>query len=124
MGTVKIIHITCALISISGFVGRGILMIRESSLLSARWIKVLPHINDTVLLVSAIMLASQWGWSALQMPWLLTKIMALLVYIALGVLALKKGRNKVIRTSAWLAAILTFSYIIAVAITKNPLLII
>ena len=124
MGTVKIIHITCALISISGFVGRGILMIRESSLLSARWIKVLPHINDTVLLVSAIILASQWGWSALQMPWLLTKIMALLVYIALGVLALKKGRNKVIRTSAWLAAILTFSYIIAVAITKNPLLII
>ena len=99
-------------------------MIRESPLLSARWIKILPHINDTVLLVSAIILASQWGWSAVQMPWLLAKIIALLVYIALGMLALKKGRNKTVRISAWIAAIFTFAYIVSVAITKKPLVIV
>ena len=123
MGTIKLIHIACALLSISGFVGRGILMIKSSPLLTTRWLKVLPHINDTILLVTAIILASQWGWSALQMPWLLTKIIALLVYIALGMLALKTGRSLSVRITAWLAAIITFAYIVAVAVTKNPLLI-
>ncbi len=121
MGIIKTIHIVCALLSISGFVGRGILMIKGSPLLTARWVKVSPHIIDTVLLVSAIMLASQWGWSALQMPWLLAKIMALLLYIVLGSLALRPGRPQSIRISAWLAAIITFAYIVSVAVTKNAL---
>ena len=121
MEIVKTIHIVCALLSISGFVGRGLLMIKGSPLLIARWVKISPHIIDTVLLLSAIVLASQWGWSALQMPWLLTKIMALLIYIVLGSLALRPGRPRSVRISAWLAAIATFAYIVSVALTKNPL---
>jgi uncharacterized membrane protein SirB2 len=120
---VKIIHIVCALLSISGFVARGLLMMKGSPLLTARWVKVSPHIIDTVLLISAIILASQWGWSVLQMPWLLAKIMALLVYIVLGSLALRPGRPQSIRISAWLAAITTFAYIVAVAVTKNAFVI-
>lgn len=121
MGTVKLIHITCALLSISGFVGRGILMIRDSSLLTARWVKISRDVVDTVLLVTAIMLASQWGWSALEMPWVLAKIIALLVYIAFGILAMKPGRSKSVRIFFWLAAMVTFAYIVTVAITRNPL---
>ena len=121
MEIIKTIHIVCALLSISGFVGRGVLMIKGSPLLTARWVKVSPHIIDTVLLVSAIILASQWGWAALQMPWLLAKIIALLVYIVLGSLALRPGRSQSVRVSAWLAAIITFAYIVSVALTKTPL---
>ena len=119
MEIIKTIHIVCALLSISGFVGRGVLMIKGSPLLTARWVKVSPHIVDTALLASAIMLASQWGWSALQMPWLLAKITALLVYIALGSLALRPGRPQWVRIVAWIAAIFTFAYIVSVAMTKN-----
>jgi uncharacterized membrane protein SirB2 len=118
---IKALHVTCVVLSISGFIGRGILMIRQPAMLHARWIKVSPHINDTVLLVSAILLASQWGWAALQLSWILAKIVALLVYITLGVIALRAGRSQSIRIAAWLAAIATFSYIVSVAITKNPL---
>jgi len=116
---IKTIHIVCALLSISGFVGRGLLMIKGSPLLTVRWVKVSPHIVDTVLLASAIMLASQWGWSALEMPWLVAKITALFVYIGLGSLALRPGRPKSVRVMAWLAAIITFAYIVSVAMTKN-----
>jgi len=123
MEIVKTIHVICALLTISGFIGRGLLMIKGSPLLMARWVKVSPHLIDTILLISAILLASQWGWSALQMPWLLAKIGALLVYIALGTLALRPGRPQSIRISAWLAAILTFTYIVSVAVTKNPVLV-
>ncbi len=119
MEIIKTIHVVCALLSISGFVGRGLLMIKGSPILTARWVKVSPHIIDTVLLVSAIMLASQWGWSALQMPWLLAKITALFIYIGLGSLALRPGRPQSIRVLAWLAAIATFAYIVSVAVTKN-----
>jgi uncharacterized membrane protein SirB2 len=121
MEIVKSIHIVCALLSISGFVGRGLLMIKCSPLLTARWVKVSPHIIDTILLLSAIMLASQWGWPALQMPWLLAKIIALLIYIVLGSLALRPGLPQSVRILAWLAAIVTFAYIVSVALTKNPL---
>ena len=95
-------------------------MIKGSSLLTARWVKLSPHVIDTVLLTSAIILASQWGWSALQMPWLMAKITALLIYIALGALALRPGRPQSIRVTAWLAAIITFGYIVLVATTKTP----
>ena len=122
MGIIKTIHVVCALLSISGFVTRGILMLKDSPLLMARWVKISPHIIDTVLLVSAILLAMQWGLGALQLSWLWAKIIALLVYITLGMLALRAGRSKVIRVSAWLAAIITFAYIVSVAVTKNPLI--
>ena len=120
MDIVKIIHISCAILSISGFVARGLMMINGTPMLSARWVKISPHIVDTVLLLSAIILASQWGWSALQMPWLMAKITALLIYIALGALALRPGRPQSVRVTAWLAAIITFGYIVLVATTKNP----
>lgn len=121
MATVKIIHVLCALLSISGFVGRGILMIKESALLRARWLRVAPHVVDTLLLVSALVLASQWGLAAFDMPWLWAKVMALLLYIALGVVALRAGRTRVVRISAWVAALAVFGYIVSVAISKNPL---
>jgi len=121
MESIKWVHVACALLSGSGFFVRGILMIRESAWLQARMVKVFPHVVDTVLLVSAIALASRWGWAALQLPWLLAKIVALLVYIGLGVAALRTGHSKRVRVLAWLAAMLVFVYIIAVAVSKSPL---
>ena len=120
MGIVKTLHMACALLSITGFFARGLLMIKDSPLLQARFVKIAPHIIDTVLLVSAIVLASQWGLAALQMPWLLAKIVALIVYIVLGMIALRRGRTKSVRVVAWLAALAVFAYIVSVAVTKNP----
>jgi uncharacterized membrane protein SirB2 len=59
-------------------------------------------------------------WSAqypLAQPWLTAKVGALLLYIVLGSVALKRGRSKGIRAAAFLAALATFAYIVAVALT-------
>ena len=117
---VKLVHVTCALISGTGFLLRGIWMVRDSALLQAKLTKIAPHVVDTLLLVSAIILASQWGWAALTLPWLLAKIIALLLYIVVGAVALRRGRTKRTRITAWLIALGLFAYIVAVAITKNP----
>lgn len=95
-------------------------MLRDSPLLQQRWVKYVPHSVDTLLLVSAIMLAWQLGISPLQAPWLAAKIVALLAYIVIGSVALKRGKTRRIRLAAWLAAQVVFFYIVSVAVTRDP----
>lgn len=116
----KHIHITCVALSYSLFFLRGIWMLRDSSLLQQRWVKIAPHMVDTLLLASAIALAWQLGISPFSAPWLGAKIVALLFYIVIGAYALKRGRTKRIRLTAWLAAQLVFFYIVGVAVTHDP----
>ena len=118
---VLLVHVTSALLSISGFIFRGILRFSGSDLVNRKWLKIAPHIIDTVLIVSAIMLYLRSGLELLSTPWLMAKIIALLLYIALGLIAFRFGKTRTIRFVAWLEAILVFAYIIGVAITKNPL---
>ncbi len=116
----KHLHITCVALSYSLFFLRGIWMLRDSSLLQQRWVKIAPHMVDTLLLASAIALAWQLGISPLAAPWLGAKIVALLFYIVIGAYALKRGRTKRIRLTAWLAAQMVFFYIVSVAVTHDP----
>lgn len=116
----KHLHMTFALLSFLGFTLRGIWMLMESDLLRRRWVKILPHINDTLLLLSALVLAGMMGLSPGAHPWLLTKIIALFVYIGLGVLAFRHPK-KAVRTGAWLAALVVFLYIVSVAFSKHPM---
>ena len=121
MEFIKTIHVTCVVLSFAGFFIRGIWMLRDSSLLQQRWVKTTPHIVDTLLLVSAITLAVQMHLSPLEQPWLMAKIIALLVYIGIGMLALRFGRSKTIRLYAWLFGLVTIGYIMSVAISKSAL---
>ena len=116
----KPIHITCVALSYSLFFLRGIWMLRDSPLLQQRLVKVAPHMVDTVLLTSAILLAWQLGISPLEQPWLAAKIVALLLYIVIGSVAMKRGKTKRSRVAAWLTAQAVFFYIVSVAMTHNP----
>lgn len=117
---IKTIHVGSAALSIGLFFVRGVWMLYSPQRLQRLWVRVLPHVIDTVLLVSAITLAVLSRQSPLELPWLAAKIAALLAYIALGTIALKRGRTRGIRALAWVAALLTFAYIVAVAYTRNP----
>lgn len=117
----KTIHIICVVLSFSGFFVRGIWMMQDSVRLKQRWVKTAPHIIDTLLLTSAIVLAVQWRISPFEQPWLMAKIIALLVYIGAGMVALRFGRTKNIRISAWVFGLLTFLYIVSVAVSKSVL---
>jgi uncharacterized membrane protein SirB2 len=116
---IKSIHIACAMLSYSLFFLRGVWMLRDSPALQQRWVRIAPHTVDTVLLASAITLAWQLGISPSTHPWLAAKIVALLLYIVIGMIALKRGKTKRIRLVAWLAAQAIFLYIVSVAVTHN-----
>jgi uncharacterized membrane protein SirB2 len=113
------LHITCVVLSYILFFLRGIWMLRASPLMRRRWVKVAPHVVDTLLLASAITLAWRLDLSPLAHPWLMAKIVALLIYIGLGFVAMRFGRTQRLRLAAWLLGQGVFFYIVAVALTKN-----
>ncbi|MCB1855394.1 MAG: SirB2 family protein [Pseudomonadales bacterium] len=116
----KLAHVASALLSISGFTLRGYWMLTGSALLQRRLVKVLPHVIDTVLLGSAVGMLLLWQAGPLQLPWLIAKIVGLIVYIGLGMVALRFGRTRRVRATAFVLALLTAAYILAVAYSKSP----
>ena len=107
--------------SFSLFFLRGVWMVLDSPRLRMRWVRVVPHVNDTLLLAAGVWLALMLRVSLGANPWLVAKLVALPVYVGLGMLALRAGRTKRVRIVAWVAALLVFFYIAAVAITRSPL---
>jgi uncharacterized membrane protein SirB2 len=118
--TLKSVHVTCAGLSYAGFFIRGVWMIRESPLRRTRTARSLPHVIDTVLLATAIAMAVQLGIYPFTASWLTAKLIALLAYISLGMIALRWGRTRRVRIAAWIAAQCVFVYMVGVAITRSP----
>lgn len=122
MSVLKLVHVAAVAASFTLFFLRGIWLLRGSDIMRRRWVKIAPHSIDTVLLASAVALAWQLGYTPFNSPWLAAKIVALLVYIGLGMLAFRFARSRRQRLAAWLAALLTFAYIVLAAVTHDPLL--
>lgn len=118
--TLKHFHMSCAALSGSLFLVRGAWMLLDSPRLHDRWVRIAPHIIDTLLLASAITLAAWSGQYPGVQGWLTAKVAALIIYIVLGTIALKRGRTKMVRFTAFIGALAVFSYIVAVALTKQP----
>jgi uncharacterized membrane protein SirB2 len=116
---VRALHIGCAVLSIAGFAARGALMLADSPLLQARFVRVAPHVVDTLLLASAVWLAWHLGQIPFVHAWITAKLLALLLYIGLGMFALRRGRTKRQRAAAFVAALASAAYIVAVALTRD-----
>ena len=115
------VHITCANVSIRLFTLRGFWMLFDHPLLTHKVAKIAPNIIDSALLGSAIYLAINANEDPFTDHWLTAKLIALLVYIGLGTIALGRGKTKRIRLIALVLAVFTFAYIVSVASTHNPL---
>jgi uncharacterized membrane protein SirB2 len=120
MFSLIVLHQSLAVISVSGFVLRGIGMWRDSPWLAARVTRVAPHIVDTLLLVTGVWLAWRLPAAALA-GWLPAKLAALLVYIGFGWLALRPGRPKAVRRACFVAALLAVAYLAGVALTRRAI---
>jgi len=115
----KYVHVATVIVSYSLFVVRGAWMLADSPLLGKRWVRIVPHVNDTVLLVAAIWLTTIIGQYPGTSAWLTAKVTGLIVYILVGTVAIRRGPTKPIRAAAWVAAQLVFFYIVGVALTRD-----
>jgi len=115
---IKYIHIISALLSISGFIYRGILKLTTPEKLTQKWLKIAPHIIDTVLLASAIYLVVITELYPTLFNWVSIKIVALVIYIILGLFTLRFCQTRTSIIVSFILAITVFTYIIFVAKTK------
>lgn len=116
---IRTLHIACVSASGALFLLRGLWMLAAPAMLQRRWVRALPHLVDTLLLASAITLAMLSGQYPFAQDWLGAKVVALVLYVLLGAVALRRGRTRTIRAGAFVAALLTFAYIVSVAVTKQ-----
>jgi uncharacterized membrane protein SirB2 len=117
----KLLHQTTAALSLAGFVARGLGSFVQATWVRHRFTRIAPHFVDTLLLLSALAMAWLLRLTPGSAPWLAAKIAGLLLYIGLGLLALRPGRPLGLRIVAWLAALAVFGWIISVALSKQPL---
>lgn len=117
---IKHLHMLLALLSILGFILRGCWMMSGSARLQHRAVRVVPHVVDTLLLLSAIALSviiAQYPFAA---GWVTAKVFGLIAYVVLGMIALRQGRSREVRIAAFFCAVLVFVWIASVAFSKNP----
>ena len=116
----KFVHVACVILSGAGFLLRGSWALSGSALLYHPLTRRLPHFVDTVLLLSAATLAWLLRQFPFVAPWVTAKVLGLVVYIVLGIIALRRGRSQWARGIALVAACLVYAWIVSVALSKNP----
>jgi uncharacterized membrane protein SirB2 len=114
----KEFHVAFAYITVAGFVMRGLLAMADSPMRNAKWLRIAPHVIDTLLLAFGIALAVTMSLSPLANGWLMAKIVGLLAYIGFGVMTMR-ARSRPLKIVGFVAAIASVGYIFAVAYSKQ-----
>lgn len=117
---IKHIHVLFAVVSISLFFARGVALLAGSESPRRRWVRRLTDMVDSVLLIAAISLVVITGQYPIATPWVTAKVIGLLAYIGLGVVAFRFAQTRGSRLLAFLAALVVAGYIVSVAVTKSP----
>lgn len=115
------VHLLAVVITLSLFVMRFYWLCRQSPALQQRWVKVVPHINDTLLLASgvALIVINRFYPFSVQESWLTAKLFGVIIYILLGHIALgRRQRSLSLRWVAFILALVCFFLIAQAAITK------
>jgi len=118
---IKSVHIACVVSSGSLFAIRG-----AAVLSGARWPLALPvrwlsYAIDTTLLTAALMLLTILPWTMFGNGWLATKLTLIVVYVVLATFALRRARTRRARAGFYVAALLTFAFVVTIAIAHHPL---
>jgi len=117
----KHLHVLFVLISISLFLFRFVLQLIDSPLVKKKWLKIVPHINDTLLLLSAVGIMVSVSMYPVQVPWLTDKVIGVIAYIGFGVLAIK-GKTTGARWLGFVGALGWIAFLLHVAFSKQALI--
>ncbi len=119
--SLRLLHLAAVIVSAAGFLARAALMLADSPALNRRFVRIAPHVVDTVLLAAGVAMVVLARLSPLAHPWLAAKLGGLIAYIALGAVALRYGRTRRVRLLALAGAVLAFAYIVGTALQRRPL---
>ena len=116
---IRQLHILTAALSVTLFTIRFLLLVRSPTWQPNRWLKVLPHVNDTLLLIFAVLLCIIIQQAPLITPWLTEKVAAVILYILAGMFALKWSKTRLSKIIWFIIALFMFAYAANIAINKG-----
>lgn len=106
--------------SIVLFILRVRLLVIKSAELKKPTYRILPHINDSILLISAISLLVMGSIvPGNDNPWVIAKIIAMIIYILTGFYIFKSARSRQNIILMFIFALMIYAYIIHTALTKS-----
>ena len=117
---IKCLHIACVALSGSLFVSRGFLMMGKSVHANNKVLARSSYVIDSTLLIAAILLTAIIHQYPFRQAWLTVKVALLVIYIFLGIWALRQGKTQRQRIACFIAAVLVYAFIISVAVTHDP----
>ena len=117
---IRFVHVLCVILSGSLFCVRGVLMLAGSRLANHAVARYLSYAIDTTLLTAALMLITILHQYPFVQAWLTVKVLLLVVYIVLGVFALRRAPTRAARAACFVAALAVYLYIISVAYWHDP----
>jgi len=115
----KIGHISFVVISVTLFVYRYARLNIDPLNPLPNPLKVLPHLNDTLLLACAVGMVVLGGFDAFGTPWLVAKLLALVLYILAGTICLHAVPRSPRQKISFVVALAVFAYILLVGISKQ-----
>ncbi|PIJ49966.1 siroheme synthase [Erwinia sp. OLTSP20] len=122
---VRNFHIATVIVSISLFILRFFWLNFSPGRLQQCWVRIVPHLNDTLMLLSGLTLVvfMHAGVLLTQDSWLTEKLIGVIIYIAAGSIALgRRPRSQKVRLAALVLALAVVALVIRLAITKSLLL--
>ena len=117
---ILLVHVGCVALSGALFAVRGLMRIADLTGANSRALRWLSYLIDSTLLGAALLLSVIVRQYPFVDAWLTTKVLLLLLYIGLGTMALRRARTRAGRAAAYAAALLTFAWIVGVAIAHDP----
>ena len=117
----KHLHVLFVVISVALFMLRFFWVLKSPQQLQKKWVKIVPHVNDTFLLLSAIAMIIIVGGAPIGAAWLSNKIIGLVGYIIFGLIAFKAS-SAAWRWVGFLGAVAWLLFLFHVAYSKMPVL--
>jgi len=117
--SLKLLHILCAAASLMLFIVRGSITVLLAKVLTAQIWKWLPPVVDTLLLAFGVWLAVLLQLNPLHVTWLGVKLLCVIGYIVLGVLAFRLRQPRWLKVGLFTAAILLFGFIVSIAVLHD-----
>ena len=117
----KHLHITLAVISVSFFTLRFAWLMLNSEQLNRKWVRIAPHIIDTLLLVIGAIMVVQLAINPFEQVWLAEKLLALAAYVFSGVYTLKFAKDRMMQIFGYVVAVAWIVVVFRIALTQETI---
>lgn len=117
----KHMHVTLVAISVVLFMLRFFWVTIGAGIARQKWVKIVPHIIDTALLLSIVGMLIHWQMWPWETPWLINKVIGLVGYILFGLVAMKATASW-LRYVGFVGALSWIMFLMHIAFSKQALI--